>query len=114
MPAPKAARVPPIRIISGMVKPRSCIKASHFQYTRASAFHGGLDIQHALDHNSNRQFQARRTELSKAWIMTRQIFPKCINVLDLGCGTGRLSQALAVHFDATVIGIDPSRKMLTQ
>ena len=33
-------------------------------------------------------------------------------VLDLGCGTGRFSQALAEHFHAGVIGVDPSLKML--
>lgn len=33
-------------------------------------------------------------------------------ILDLGCGTGRFSEALAVRFDAEVIGIDPSTKML--
>jgi ubiquinone/menaquinone biosynthesis C-methylase UbiE len=35
-------------------------------------------------------------------------------ILDLGCGTGRFSEALAVRFDADVIGIDPSIKMLEQ
>jgi ubiquinone/menaquinone biosynthesis C-methylase UbiE len=35
-------------------------------------------------------------------------------ILDLGCGTGRFSEALAVRFDAEVIGIDPSTKMLEQ
>jgi ubiquinone/menaquinone biosynthesis C-methylase UbiE len=35
-------------------------------------------------------------------------------ILDLGCGTGRFSEALAFHFGADVIGIDPSRKMLEQ
>jgi ubiquinone/menaquinone biosynthesis C-methylase UbiE len=35
-------------------------------------------------------------------------------ILDLGCGTGRFSEALAVHFNAEVIGIDPSMKMLEQ
>jgi ubiquinone/menaquinone biosynthesis C-methylase UbiE len=35
-------------------------------------------------------------------------------ILDLGCGTGRFSEALAVRFDAEVIGIDPSEKMLGQ
>jgi ubiquinone/menaquinone biosynthesis C-methylase UbiE len=35
-------------------------------------------------------------------------------ILDLGCGTGRFSEALAAHFDAHVIGIDPSKKMLEQ
>src|SRR5436190_22356440 len=31
-------------------------------------------------------------------------------ILDLGCGTGRFSEALAIRFDAEVIGIDPSKK----
>src|SRR3977135_830133 len=35
-------------------------------------------------------------------------------ILDLGCGTGRFSEALAVRFDAEVIGVDPSSKMLEQ
>ncbi|HEU4432595.1 MAG TPA: methyltransferase domain-containing protein [Pyrinomonadaceae bacterium] len=35
-------------------------------------------------------------------------------ILDLGCGTGRFSEALATHFDAEVIGVDPSIKMLDQ
>jgi ubiquinone/menaquinone biosynthesis C-methylase UbiE len=35
-------------------------------------------------------------------------------ILDLGCGTGRFSEALAVRFDADVVGIDPSKKMLEQ
>jgi ubiquinone/menaquinone biosynthesis C-methylase UbiE len=33
-------------------------------------------------------------------------------ILDLGCGTGRFSEALATYFRAEVIGIDPSVKML--
>jgi ubiquinone/menaquinone biosynthesis C-methylase UbiE len=40
-------------------------------------------------------------------------FPLSI-ILDLGCGTGRFSDALATWFSATVIGVDPSRKMLDQ
>ena len=35
-------------------------------------------------------------------------------ILDLGCGTGRFSQALAAHFNAAVIGIDPSTRMLAE
>src|SRR5437667_7098010 len=35
-------------------------------------------------------------------------------ILDLGCGTGRFTEALREHFEAEVIGIDPSKKMLTQ
>lgn len=33
-------------------------------------------------------------------------------ILDLGCGTGRFTEALAVRFDADVVGLDPSSKML--
>lgn len=36
------------------------------------------------------------------------------NILDLGCGTGRFTEALAVCFDAAVVGVDPSTKMLAQ
>ena len=35
-------------------------------------------------------------------------------ILDLGCGTGRFAKALRARFDAEVIGIDPSKKMLEQ
>ena len=35
-------------------------------------------------------------------------------MLDLGCGTGRFTEDLAVRFDAEVIGVDPSKKMLEQ
>ena len=35
-------------------------------------------------------------------------------IVDLGCGTGRYSEALATHFSASVLGIDPSEKMLEQ
>jgi ubiquinone/menaquinone biosynthesis C-methylase UbiE len=35
-------------------------------------------------------------------------------ILDLGCGTGRFTEALAVHFDAVVIGIDPSSSTVSR
>lgn len=35
-------------------------------------------------------------------------------ILDLGCGTGRFSDPLAVKFGASVIALDPSTKMLVQ
>ena len=34
------------------------------------------------------------------------------SILDLGCGTGRFTEALRARFNAQVIGIDPSEKML--
>jgi 2-polyprenyl-3-methyl-5-hydroxy-6-metoxy-1,4-benzoquinol methylase len=35
-------------------------------------------------------------------------------ILDLGCGTGRLSEGMAIRCSARVVGIDPSEKMLNQ
>ena len=35
-------------------------------------------------------------------------------ILDLGCGTGRYSGALAAHFGAAVTAVDPSEKMLAE
>lgn len=34
-------------------------------------------------------------------------------IVDLGCGTGRYSEALAAHSDARVVGVDPSEKTST-
>lgn len=36
------------------------------------------------------------------------------SIIDLGCGTGRFTEALADRFNAHVVGIDPSGKMLAQ
>ena len=35
-------------------------------------------------------------------------------IIDLGCGTGRFTYALAALFEADVVGLDPSQKMLVQ
>ena len=56
-------------------------------------------------------------EILDLWMSTvsSQVEGRTLNtILDLGCGTGRFSRALAVHFDADVIGVDPSTKMLEQ
>jgi ubiquinone/menaquinone biosynthesis C-methylase UbiE len=39
---------------------------------------------------------------------------KVSSVIDLGCGTGRFTVPLAERFQAKVIGVDPSEKMLAQ
>jgi ubiquinone/menaquinone biosynthesis C-methylase UbiE len=39
---------------------------------------------------------------------------KVHDILDLGCGTGRFSDGLATRFNANLIGIDPSTKMVQQ
>lgn len=56
-------------------------------------------------------------ELLQLWmdVVASSVGKQQINtILDLGCGTGRFSEALASHFDADVIGVDPSTKMLDQ
>ena len=35
-------------------------------------------------------------------------------VIDLGCGTGRFTEGLARRFQSSVLGVDPSEKMLAQ
>jgi ubiquinone/menaquinone biosynthesis C-methylase UbiE len=56
-------------------------------------------------------------EVLDLWMSTVSSYVKerpVTSILDLGCGTGRFSEALAVHFEAEVLGIDPSKKMLEQ
>ena len=36
------------------------------------------------------------------------------DILDVGCGTGRYAGALAARFDARVVAVDPSEKMLAE
>jgi SAM-dependent methyltransferase len=54
-------------------------------------------------------------EVLELWMHALQTHLQDLNVikiLDLGCGTGRFSEALSVYFKAEVVGIDPSAKML--
>src|SRR6185437_11109148 len=71
----------------------------------------GTDMAKVYDRGRN-----HGPEVLDLWMRTVESFldqnPKTI--LDLGCGTGRFSEALATYFDADVIGIDPSAKMLEQ
>jgi len=39
---------------------------------------------------------------------------RAARILDLGCGTGRFSAGLARRFEAEVVAVDPSEKMLTE
>ena len=48
-------------------------------------------------------------------VISRQIRADSVSkILDLGCGTGRFSGALAEHLGAKVVGVDPSEKMLAE
>ena len=42
----------------------------------------------------------------------RRVSVKSSVIIDLGCGTGRFSGALAEIFDANVLGVEPSAKMI--
>jgi ubiquinone/menaquinone biosynthesis C-methylase UbiE len=56
-------------------------------------------------------------EIHKLWmeVVSSYLNGKQVKtILDLGCGTGRFTEDLAVWFDAQVVGIDPSKKMLEQ
>ena len=56
-------------------------------------------------------------EVLDLWMQTVERYSGSLplaTILDLGCGTGRFSDALATWFEATTIGVDPSRKMLHQ
>ena len=54
-------------------------------------------------------------EVLDLWMNTTASYVDVASIrttLDLGCGTGRFSEALAARFDAQVIAVDPSKKML--
>ena len=56
-------------------------------------------------------------EVLDLWMTTIAAYveaPSVHTILDLGCGTGRFSEALAAHFDAQVFAVDPSKTMLEQ
>jgi SAM-dependent methyltransferase len=64
-------------------------------------------------------YEAGRAYSSKVlslWlsVISRWVPNGASDILDLGCGTGRYSAALADLFNARVIAVDPSAKMLTE
>lgn len=65
-------------------------------------------------------FYARGRHLSKetlrSWVgsIGQYLDATPRKILDVGCGTGRFSSALREGFEASVVGIDPSWRMLSQ
>jgi len=56
-----------------------------------------------------------RPEVMASWLRPIGAYvPAARDILDLGCGTGRFTQALATLYGAHVTGIDPSASMLAQ
>ena len=68
----------------------------------------------AVVYDSARSFDP---EILQLWLdLLSAYVPKngVSRIIDLGCGTGRFSEPLSVHFQADVIGFDPSEKMLEE
>jgi SAM-dependent methyltransferase len=70
----------------------------------------------------SRVYAAARTLPSQAWAVWRAAIGGIVphangpirTIIDAGCGTGRFSATLAELFEARVVGLDPSEKMLAQ
>jgi len=66
-------------------------------------------------HMSYDKARALPDETIKLWMKTLSGYipgENVGNIVDIGCGTGRFTEALSTHFSALVIGIDPSVNML--
>lgn len=66
----------------------------------------------ARDYDRARAIDAQSMQLWLAAFAAR--VPVAARIVDLGCGTGRFTQALADFYGATVLGVDPSETMLEQ
>ena len=76
-----------------------------------------MDYDNILLHKTYRKGRELSPETAALWMnAVADFLPRRpeLRILDLGCGTGRFSVPLATCFDALVIGIDPSRKMLAE
>ncbi len=75
----------------------------------------GLDYDKIDIHLSYEKARELPQETMVMWMRTlRESLPResIERIVDIGCGTGRFSEALSEHFSAKVYGVDPSRKML--
>ncbi len=66
-------------------------------------------------HLSYDRARALPDETVNLWLnaISERVYRQDINtIVDMGCGTGRFSEALSTHFSAGVIGIEPSLNML--
>lgn len=68
----------------------------------------------AKTYDAARELPAAEKRRSLAFFTEHVPLDQVECILDLGCGTGRFSAALAETFEAKVIGIDPSETMLTE
>ncbi len=68
----------------------------------------------ARTYDAGRDLPARKKQQLLEFFVRHAAPGEIAVVIDLGCGTGRFSEALAEAFDARVFAIDPSEKMLAQ
>ena len=83
----------------------------------------GAPLLSAMDYDKTEMAKTYRTgrslepEVLQQWmdVVAAHVEGKDVQaILDVGCGTGRFSEALADEFNANVVGIDPSRTMLDE
>ena len=88
---------------------------------RLTACVSGLTIPDHMDYDKTEMARTYRqgrdlgTEVTQQWMDVLATHVENCDVrtiLDLGCGTGRFSESLAGRFNADVVGLDPSSKML--
>jgi SAM-dependent methyltransferase len=76
-----------------------------------------MNYDNMLLHKTYRKGRELSPETAALWMnAVADFLPRDgkVRILDLGCGTGRFAVPLATCFDAFVIGIEPSRKMLAE
>src|SRR5690242_16995930 len=59
-----------------------------------------------------RKLDGRMLALWMQTITSRVLPANVASIIDIGCGTGRFTEPLSRAYKATVIGVDPSHKML--
>jgi SAM-dependent methyltransferase len=66
------------------------------------------------EYDAGRSIPPERLRLWIETIANHLVGKTLVSILDLGCGTGRFSAALARRFSARVTAVDPSLKMLSR
>ena len=77
----------------------------------------GFDYERSDIHRRYEKARALPPETVSVWIRAidqHRPWGGCKRIIDLGCGTGRFTNALHAHFNAFVFAVDPSRNMLSK
>lgn len=77
----------------------------------------GFDYERSDVHRRYEKARALSPETVLLWMRAIEQHAPCggyKRIIDLGCGTGRFTNALCAHFNAFVVAVDPSRNMLSK